>query len=456
MFFKSVHSPSPDRYFYFIESEGEAVVIDLFRQSDLLHSLLSERKATLKYIFQTRFLPVPEECHQAPVVLGPVGATTPDQYPARDGEVFTAGKLAIRVLHTPGHSPEAVCYLLYDEAGKPYALFAGDSLFPGKAGSPYLPAAAYTEEILAGMWYDALNTKIKTLPDDVLVCEAHGADTVRTDDPEAPFFSNLGQQKYTNYLLRENNRQAFITAVCENLIPRYDKMYEFPFPEHIPNNQMKALSLHDFIEKSTLNQVVILDTRHAAEFEKGFIPESLNVGLEGQYAVWVGTLVDITRPLLLVCEPGQEAESIQRLLEIGYENILGYLAGGFETWQTTHQETESIESIDADELRNFMREHPDAILLDVRKKSDFLDGHLAGATHISLADLPARQHDFEPSRKYLVYCGGGYRSMIAVSLLKIFGVDQPTSVNGGFGAITAEAGIEIEKPARKARHTTHL
>jgi glyoxylase-like metal-dependent hydrolase (beta-lactamase superfamily II)/rhodanese-related sulfurtransferase len=468
MFIQQIYTNCLAEAAYYIESEGEGVIIDPIRETQPYLSLLQQRNASLKYIFETHFHADFVSGHldlaaktNTPIIFGPVAETSYNIYHAADGEVFTIGRLAIKVLHTPGHTPESVCYLLYNEEGKPHAVFTGDTLLIGDVGRPHIEDDNIAQETLAGMLFDSLQTKLKTLPDSVLVYPAHIFDDGIENPSDKNTFSTIGTQKQTNFALQVLDKQIFISEICEEsfFLPSYfaedislNKQGYEPLEKVLESN-MNALSLKEFKEKSQLNNVVILDTRKAEDFEKGFVPDSLNVGLDGQYGVWVGTLIEINCPILLICYPGTEQEAITRLARIGYENVLGFLEGGFSTWFTAHQETEVVDSIDADDLREFMKQNPDAILLDVRRESEFKNAHVAGATHISLADLPARRHDFEPSRKYVVYCGGGYRSMIAVSLLKIFGVDCPTNINGGFEAISEEEDIQIEKTSERGRIT---
>jgi hydroxyacylglutathione hydrolase len=448
---------------YYIESEGEAAVIDPMREPEPYLALAKERGATICYIFETHFHADFISGHlevaaltQAPIVFGPGADTLYPVYKARDEEIFKLGAVSFKVLHTPGHTPESSCYLLLDEKNLPHAIFTGDTLFVGDVGRPDLLDGRMTSQELAGLMYDSLNTKIKTLPDEVLVYPAHGPGSACGKNIGKEKSSTIGEQKKNNYALQNIDKQHFIQQLCEGIMP--PPAYFFADTEINKNGynllytvihkNLQPLSLTEFKEKARQEDVVILDTRAAHEFEEGFIPNSLNVGLDGQYAVWVGTLVDIHKPLLLVCEPGKEEEAITRLARVGFENVIGYLQGGFPAWQAAHEQMDEVDSVEADQLRRLMEENPEAIVLDVRKASEYADAHIVGCTHIPLADIPARKHDFEPDKQYIVYCGGGYRSMIAVSLLKIFGVDKLTNVHGGFGAIKNSEGVSISAGAR--------
>ncbi len=465
MFIQQLYTNCLAEATYYIESEGEAVIIDPLRETEPYLSLAIQRGAKIKYIFETHFHADFISGHidlsgltGAPIIFGPGADTSYKIYNAKDGEAFSIGKLSLEVLFTPGHTPESSCFLLYDEENNPYAIFTGDTLFVGDVGRPDLLDDKITKEEMAAALYDSLNNKIKTLPDYVIVYPAHGPGSSCGKNIGKEKFSTIGLQKNTNYALRETDKDKFIQQLLTGITPppQYfakdsliNKTGYKPI-NIIMKNNLIPLDIDTFKEKLMLENVLVLDTRSSEVFEEGFIPGSLNFGLDGQYAIWVGTLVDINQPLLLVCEPGREEEAVLRLARIGYENVLGYLNGGYSTWVENNQIEDEVHSIEADEINRLMTENPDAILLDVRKASEYADSHIAGATSISLADMPARRHDFEPDKQYLVYCGGGYRSMIAISLLKVFGIDKLTNVHGGFSAIEKVEDIAIDKGARAA------
>ena len=463
MFIQQLYTNCLAEAAYYIESEGEAVIIDPLRETEPYLSLAAERDAKIKYIFETHFHADFISGHidlskltKAPIIFGPKAETKYEIYKASDGETFAIGKISIEVLHTPGHTPESSCFLLYDEQNNPYAIFTGDTLFVGDVGRPDLLDEKITKEDMASDLFDSLNNKIKTLPDYVIVYPAHGPGSSCGKNIGKEKFSTIGIEKNNNYALKETDKNLFIQQLTTGITPPPQYFEKDAFInkngysplETVMKKNLVPLSVEHFKEKSLIENVLILDTRTAECFEDGFIPGSLNFGLDGQYAVWVGTLVDINQPLLLVCEPGKEEEAILRLARIGYENVLGYLEGGYNAWVAAHQEEDEVVSIEADELRTLMKDNPDAILIDVRKPGEFADSHLTGATLVTLADMPARRHDFEPDKKYIVYCGGGYRSMIAISLLKIFGIDKLTNVHGGFSAIQKIDDIEIDRGAR--------
>jgi len=465
MFIQQLYTNCLAEAAYYIESEGEAVIIDPLRETEPYLSLAAQRGAKIKYIFETHFHADFISGHidlsnltGAPIIFGPGAITKYKIYSAKDKETFSIGKLYLEVLYTPGHTPESSCFLLYDEDNNPYAVFTGDTLFVGDVGRPDLLDEKITKEEMAAALFDSLNNKIKPLPDYVIIYPAHGSGSSCGKNIGKEKFSTMGLQKKSNYALQETDKDQFIQKLLSGILPppQYfandaliNKNGYTPL-DIVMKNNLIPLDIDTFKEKTLIENVLILDTRSAEIFEEGFIPGSLNFGLDGQYAIWVGTLVDINQPLLLVCEPGREEEAILRLARIGYENVLGYLNGGFDTWVKNNQEEDEVHSIEADEINRLMLDNPDAILIDVRKASEYADSHIAGATLVSLADMPARRHDFEPDKKYLVYCGGGYRSMIAISLLKVFGIDKLTNVHGGFSAIEKVEDIHLDKGARAA------
>lgn len=428
---------------YYIESNGEAAVIDPLRETEPYIELARKRGATIKFVFETHFhadfvsghIDLAREVN-APIIYGPEAFTDYKVYNANDGETFQLGKVTIKVLHTPGHTPESSCYLVIDENGKEHAVFTGDTLFVGDVGRPDLLDGVMSREQLAGMLYDSLNKKLKTLPDDVIVYPAHGPGSACGKNIGKETQSTIGQQKKFNYAMQDMTREEFIARVTEGIQPppsyffedaRINKQGYNPIDDVIRNNK-KELSVDEV--NALLNAgALILDTRKPDDFEKGFIPGSLNVGLNGQYAVWVGTLIDIKRPLVLVTDEGKEEESILRLARVGYENVKGFLKGGINAWNKT---LDTIQSITAEEAKEKLKA---IIVLDVRKPGEWQVSHIENAVFVPLADMPKNLSSLDKSKSYIIHCAGGYRSMIAASIMKQEGFTNIVNVYGGYGAM---------------------
>ena len=436
---------------YYIESEGEAAIIDPLRETDPYVTLASKRGAKIKYVFETHFHADFVSGHidlakltGASIVYGPMANPDYDVIKAKDGQEFPVGKLKLRVLHTPGHTPESSCYLLLDEQGKQHAVFTGDTLFVGDVGRPDLLDGVMTKETLAGMLYDSLETKIKPLADDVIVYPAHGPGSACGKNIGKETFSTIGEQKKFNYAMKAQPRNEFIKQVTDDILPpplyffqdaRINKQGYDPITQVMKENT-NPLSSGRFAD-ALKDGAMILDAREAAVFEKGFVPGSMNIGLNGQYAVWVGTLIDIQKPLLLVTEIGKEDEAILRLARVGYENIVGYLDGGIGAWKGT---LDTVASISAADLK--AGKVKSAEVLDVRKPGEWNISHLKNASFTPLSDMPGNIQSLDKDRTYVVYCGGGYRSMTAISLMKRAGFQNLVNVNGGFGAMVS-AGVEV-------------
>ncbi|MCZ8355815.1 MAG: MBL fold metallo-hydrolase [Cyclobacteriaceae bacterium] len=441
---------------YYIESEGEAAIIDPLRETTPYLEKAKERKTTIKYIFETHFHADFVSGHidlskktKAPIVYGPLANTKYDVINAYDGQEFTIGKIKLKVLHTPGHTPESSCYLLYDEQGKEHAIFTGDTLFVGDVGRPDLLDGVMTREELAGMLYDSLNHKIKSLPDSVVVYPAHGPGSACGKNIGKETFSTIGEQKKLNYALQNQTKEEFIEKVTDGILPPPAYFFEdarinrdgyAPIDEVIANNAI-ALSPNEF-KKELDKGAIILDTRKADDFEKGFIKDSINIGLNGQYAVWVGTLIDIKKPLLLVAEEGKEEEAVLRLARVGYENVLGYLAGGVKTWS---EPLDTVTSIHPYEIPAYQKQGFD--VLDVRKPGEWSTCHLKNAQFLPLADFPKNLVETDQAGSHIVHCAGGYRSMIAISLMKKAGfTGKLVNVYGGFGEMKKVLADDIVVP----------
>jgi hydroxyacylglutathione hydrolase len=436
---------------YYIESEGEVAIIDPIRETEPYTRLAKKRNATIKYIFETHFHADFVSGHidlakkvNAPIIYGPMATTKYKVHNAKDEEEFKLGKLTLKVLHTPGHTPESSCYLLLDENRREHAVFTGDTLFVGDVGRPDLLDGVMTSEELASMLFDSLNKKLKPLPDSVIVYPAHGPGSACGKNIGKETFSTIGEQKKFNYALKDISREEFVAQVTDGILPppsyffedaRINKEGYEPIEDVIKGNN-NPLFIANF-KKEIERGAVILDTRNADAFEKGFIPGSINIGLNGQFAVWVGTLIDIKRPIVLVVQGGSEQESILRLARVGYENVLGYLEGSVSAW---NEKLETVRSISADQMKVEIKKGTE--VMDVRKPNEWNMGHLKGATFLPLADFPENLKGLNQSNPYVVHCGGGYRSMTAISLMKKEGFTNLTNVYGGFSAM-AQAGLEM-------------
>jgi glyoxylase-like metal-dependent hydrolase (beta-lactamase superfamily II)/rhodanese-related sulfurtransferase len=435
---------------YYIESEGEAVIIDPLREIEPYLGLAAERKATIKFIFETHFHADFVSGHidlsqatGAPIVYGPLAETSYEVYNAKDEEIFSFGKLSLQALHTPGHTPESTCYLLFDENNKQHAVFTGDTLFVGDVGRPDLLDGVMTKEELAGMLFDSLNRKIKPLPDDVIVYPAHGPGSACGKNIGAETWSSIGMQKRTNYALKAPDKETFIKQVTEGMLPppmyffedaRINKEGYSPLKEVIGKG-MTPLTAEDI--RANHHDHVVLDTRDPDSFEAGHIPGSINVGLGGQYAVWIGTLFPIDQKFVLVTEAGKEEESILRLARVGFEHVTGYLKDGINSWD---QPLTTMEGINPGDWMN--TQSPETIILDVRKPGEYQDGHVEGAVSHPLANL--NEFVMDKNATYHVYCAGGYRSMIACSLLKSKGYKRVVNIRQGYKAFE-EAGVPVVK-----------
>lgn len=433
---------------YYIESEGEIAIIDPLRDYEAYIEMAKQNGAKIKYIFETHFHADFVSGHidlakqtGATIVYGPTTQTTYPVHVATDGEELKVGKLTIRILHTPGHTPESSSFLLLDEQGKEYCVFTGDTLFVGDVGRPDLLDGIMTKEELAGMMYDSLRNKIMTLPDAVTVYPAHGPGSACGKNIGKETFSTIGEQKASNYALQPMTKDQFIAAVTDGIAPAPAYFFKdaklnkqgYASMDDVLTKGLSALSVADF-ESKMKDGVTIIDTRIPDVFELGFIPKAINFGLNGQYAIWAATLLDITQPVLIIADAGKEKESIERLARVGFDNILGYLQGGFEAWKDADKRWDMIISVDEEEFE-LDAKHTDIKILDVRKPGEFNDGHLTQATHFSLDKIAAEYASLDKDGEYLVHCAGGYRSMIAASYLKSKGFQRVKNVIGGWGKI---------------------
>ena len=454
MFIQQLYTNCLAEAAYYIESNGEAAIVDPIREIEPYMALAKSRGAKIKYVFETHFHADFVSGHidlanqtGATIVFGPLAETTYKIYNAKDGEEFKVGNLTIKTLHTPGHTPESTCYLLFDKNYQEYCVFTGDTLFVGDVGRPDLLDGKMTSRELASMLYDSLNKKIKTLPDEVLVYPAHGAGSSCGKNISEETWSTIGEQKRMNYALGNIKKEDFIHALTEGLTAPPAYFFDdarinkegYASISSVMKKNLRSLEINSFLSEVNIG-ALILDTRVPDNFEKGYIKNSINIGLDGMFAIWAGTIIEIGKRLVLVCEKGKEEESVQRLARVGFENIAGYLAGGFENWLSSGQPYETITTIDPKEFASKVK--GGARVLDVRKISEVEDGHIKNATIIPLAELEKNLTPLNKKEPIYVHCAGGYRSMIASSLLKAHGFENIINVRNGWGKIK-DSGVEI-------------
>lgn len=454
MFVRQLYTGCLSEAAYFIESNGEAAVIDPLRDIEAYLELARERKATIRYIFETHFHADFVSGHLdlaaatgATIVYGPPPGTKYPVHIAKDGEVFSIGNVSLEVLHTPGHTLESCCFLLKDEQGKDYAVFTGDTLFVGDVGRPDLAQKEneITMDDLAGMLYDSLQKKIIPLADDVLVYPAHGAGSSCGKNLGPESFSTIGEQKKTNYALQASSREDFIKSVTEGLTapPQYFPINAminkqgYDSLDQVLANGMRALSVAAFKQAMADESVIILDTRNSSEFPNGFVPGSISIGLDGRFAEWAGSLLSFEKSILLVTEAGKEKETIIRLARVGFDKMIGYLDGGFAAWQSAGEPIDLIVEVEADELAMDIPFDEHLLIADVRKETEYAGGHLKNAINLPLDNLkdPAAMCDLDDTQNIYVHCAGGYRSVIAASLIKREGFHNVRNVLGGWNAI---------------------
>ena len=434
---------------YYIESNGEAVVIDPLREVGTYISMATDRGVKIKYVFETHFhadfvsghLTLAQQTG-AEIVFGPTAKTNFNCLVAEDNQEFKVGDVTIKLLHTPGHTMESSSYLLIDENGKEVSLFSGDTLFLGDVGRPDLAQKSdLTQEDLAGMLFDSLRTRIMTLPDEVIVYPGHGAGSACGKNMSKETIGSIGYEKVNNYALRADmTKQEFIQEVTEGILP--PPAY---FPENVILNKLGyntendsidkaniALSVEDFKTKSKQSGVIILDVRSAADFVKGFIPNSIFIGIDGGFAPWVGTIIkQVATPILLVCDKGRLEEVATRLSRVGFDNVLGHLNGGVQVWE--QEDLATISSISANTFDEIYQADNVIDIIDVRKEAEYKNRHIISAVFNPLSDL---EYDkLNSTAENFVHCAGGYRSVIACSLLKREGINNVTNIEGGFGAI---------------------
>ncbi len=462
MYIQQLYTACLSESAYYIESEGEAAIIDPLRDIEEYLVLAKERNTTIKYIFETHFHADFVSGHLdlaqasgAPIVFGPETETSFPIYKAKDGEIFKLGSLTIEVLHTPGHTVESSCYLLRESNGDPYAIFTGDTLFVGDVGRPDLSSGNLSQEELAGMLYDSLQKKIAPLPDNIIMYPAHGPGSSCGKNLGPDTFSTLGEERKTNYALRAENKEEFIKAVTDglNAPPQYFSVNArinkegYESLDEVMENALKPLSLEAFSALIADDDTICLDTRLSTEFTDGFVPGSINIGLDGRFAEWAGSLLPFDKPFVLVTEPGKEKESAVRLARVGFAQMCGYLEGGYETWKNSGKPIDLIINIDADEFAMDLPFDPKLKIVDVRRETEFADGHVAGARNIPLETLtdPGSMAEFEDSDNIYIHCAAGYRSIIASSLFKRQGIHNLHNIVGGWDEIKKIEGLEIVK-----------
>ncbi|MCC6753759.1 MAG: MBL fold metallo-hydrolase [Saprospiraceae bacterium] len=451
---------------YYIESDGEAAIIDPLREVDPYLELAERRGARIRYIFETHFHADFVSGHVdlakktgASIVFGPTSARTGfELHRGQDGEEFALGSVRIRLIHTPGHTLESSCYLLFDEQGRAHALFTGDTLFIGDVGRPDLAQSmdpSLTQEVLAGMLYDSLRTKIMPLPGSLIVYPAHGAGSACGKNMRAETSDTLANQLRTNYALSPDlSREDFIVSLTSGLTtpPAY-------FPENVRMNidgytsidevlarGIRPIEAGTFLEWSGREDMLVLDTRHPMDFSEGFIPGAISIGIDGNFAVWVGTLIpDLRQPLLVVADPGREREVITRLARVGFDHAAGYLKGGIEAWKQAGFPLYKMKTMDLDSFSKLANAPGEVEILDVRKAHEFEASHLEGARNLPLDSLNDHLSTLDPHKKYAVHCAGGYRSMIFCSILKARGFDQLTNVSCSFAHMRVSGRIAVSE-----------
>ncbi len=438
---------------YYIESNGEAAIIDPLRESEPYILKAEKEGAKIKYIFETHFHADFVSGHVdlaaktgATIVYGPNAKTEYDIHEATDGELFQIGKIKIKVLHTPGHTMESTTYLLIDEAGKEHAIFSGDTLFIGDVGRPDLAQkGTLTQDDLAGYLYDSLRTKIMTLPDEVIVYPAHGAGSACGKNMSKETTDLLGNQKKTNYALRADmTKEEFIKEVTDGLLP--PPQY---FAQNVAMNKSGAKGMDEILEKGNVSLDVetfeavanhegalVLDTRSPGEFAADHVPNSIFIGIDGSFAPWVGALIpDLEQPIVFIAPEGREEEIVTRLSRVGYDNTLGYLSGGIAAWKAAGKDTEQVTTIPAHQFAGAYKEGG-LNVMDVRKPSEFEAEHVEDAMNLPLDFISENMDQVDKKKQYHIHCAGGYRSMIAASILKSRGFDNIVDVAGGFKAIS--------------------
>lgn len=452
---------------YYIVSENEAAIVDPLRETKPYLDRLEKDKVKLKYIFETHFHADFVSGHLdlanktgAEIVYGPTAEPAFEAITAADDQVFELGKIKIKVLHTPGHTMESATFLVIDEQGKESAIFSGDTLFLGDVGRPDLAqkVGEITDVDLAGFLYDSIKNKILPLPDSVIVYPGHGAGSACGKNMQKETVDTLGNQKKTNYALNQPGKEAFIQSVLDGLTPppKYFGMNVamnkggYDSFEEVLNQGNQPVSVEDFEAIVESTEALILDTRIAADFCKGFIPNSINIGLKGDFAPWAGAMiVDVKQPIVLVSDLGTEEEVITRLSRVGFDNVLGYLDGSFDAWKKSGKEIDDIKRISANDFASEFSDNDN--VLDVRRATEFATEHVLGAENKPLDYISDWASSVDDSNHFYIHCAGGYRSMIAASILQARGIRNFTEIDGGFNAIKKTEKTPLSQFACQAR-----
>lgn len=461
MYIEQIYTNCLSEAAYYIESNGEAAIVDPLRDFDKYLNIAEKREAKIKYVFETHFHADFVSGHidlaastGAKIIFGPGAETNYKVYNAHDGEIFKLGNIQIKAIHTPGHTLESTCYLLYDESGKANAIFTGDTLFVGDVGRPDLSSGGLSSEDLAGIMYDSIQNKIMPLADDIVVYPAHGPGSSCGKNMGPETQSTIGNEKQKNYALQPQSKEDFIKAVTNGLkdAPKYfslnAKMNKQGYEDiaEIKKHGLKPLTVAEF--KALLkNDAYILDTRNATVFTQGFIPGSVSVGLEGRFAEWAAMIVPFDRDIVLVTEEGKEEESLIRLSRVGFEKIVGFLKGGYQAWVSAGEKSDMIIDIEADELVMDLPYDNNLVVLDVRKEAEFAGGHLENALNIPTEQFTdiTQISQLEDNQNLYIHCAGGYRSVIAASLLKKQGFNNLRNILGGWSKIKDQKNIKVLK-----------
>jgi hydroxyacylglutathione hydrolase len=465
MFIKQLYTSCLSEAAYYIESDGEAAIIDPLRDIEEYILLAKERNASIKYIFETHFHADFVSGHidlsnatGAPIIFGPGATTNFKMENAIDGQIYNIGKINLKAIHTPGHTLESTCYLLNDETNKPNAIFTGDTLFVGDVGRPDLSSGDLGTEELAGILYDTLQQKIIPLPDDIIVYPAHGPGSSCGKSLGPNTFSTIGEERKTNHALQPQSKEDFIKSVTTglNAAPVYFAINAainkkgYDDIDDVKARGKVSLSIEEFKKLSAQDDVVVLDTRPATDFTEGYIPGSLFIGLEGRFAEWAGSLLPFDKKIILVTPTGKEEETVVRLARVGFDKMSGFLAGSFAAWRNAGEKIDMIIDVEPDELLMDMPHDPNLTVVDVRRETEYADGHLKESVNLPLSDMTdvALLGQFEENENIYVHCAGGYRSVIALSILKKEGIHNVRNVLGGWAKIKEEKNVKIKKEPR--------
>ncbi len=463
MFIKQLYTSCLSEAAYYIESEGEAAIIDPLRDVSVYISIAKERNAKIKFIFETHFhadfvsghIDLSKETG-APIIFGPGAQTNFKVHNGADGETFNLGKISLQLIHTPGHTLESSCYLMKDLQEQPFAIFTGDTLFVGDVGRPDLSSGDLSSEELASIMYDTIQQKILPLSDNILVYPAHGPGSSCGKNMGPTTVSTIAEEKKNNYALQPQTKEEFIKALTGGLdsAPSYFSVnakinqHGYQAFEEVKSRGMKGLTIAEF--KTLHNKdMILLDTRHAEKFKSGFIPGAIFIGLEGRFAEWAGSLLPFDKDILLITDTGKEEETVTRLARVGFDKMQGYLEGGFETWQANGGKVDMIIEVDADELMMDIPHDENLVVVDVRKETEFGEGHLKDAINLPLSEMTdiAQLAQFEENQNLYLHCAGGYRSVIACSLLKREDIHNLRNIAGGWDSIREQENVKIIKEA---------